>query len=195
MKFTLPVLALFATAITGAALPEEDSMALRRGEAATLDGFSIDSLEVKDERFGDRIFRGTAKEVYEEMNSLKPELFTEDFDNVVDDVSDGTSIAKRQGYNCNWDNGSPVNSRRDCDEGLRYLRALGQAQCGANAGTCARVSCSWNCGMWLCNKRTVHHWVRCGSIANDISFIMDQCNRRGRRDFSTHYIGLRWDSC
>jgi hypothetical protein len=87
----------FAIKITGAALPEEDSVVLRRGEAGTLDGFSIDSLEVKDERFGDRIFRGTAKEVYEEMNSLKPELFTEDLDNVVDDVSDGTSIAKRQG--------------------------------------------------------------------------------------------------
>lgn len=115
MKFTLPVLALFAAVvstldpsnaislthpfaikITGAALPEEDGMVLRRGEAATLDGFSIDSLEVKDERFGDRIFRGTAKEVYEEMNSLKPELFTDDLDNVVDDVS-GTSIVKRQG--------------------------------------------------------------------------------------------------
>jgi hypothetical protein len=87
----------FAIKITGAALPEEDSMVLRRGEAATLDGFSIDSLEVKDERFGDQIFRGTAKEIYEEMNSLKPELFTEDLDNVVDEISDGTSIAKRQG--------------------------------------------------------------------------------------------------
>ncbi|KAH6683770.1 hypothetical protein F5X68DRAFT_233817 [Plectosphaerella plurivora] len=195
MKFALPILALFATAIIGAALPDEDGMALRRGEETNLVGFSVDSLEVKDERFGDQIFRGTAKEIYEEMKNLKPELFTEELGNLVHDVSDGTSIAKRQGHNCRWDNNRPIDSRRDCDEGLRYLRGLGQAQCGANAQTCARVSCSWNCGMWLCNKRTVHHWVRCGSIANDIAFIIAQCNDGGRRDFSTHYIGLRWDVC
>lgn len=72
-------------------------MVLRRGEETNLDGFSFDSLEVKDERFGDQIFRGTAKEIYEEMKNLKPELFTEELGNLVDDVSDGTSIAKRQG--------------------------------------------------------------------------------------------------
>lgn len=66
-------------------------MVLRREEELQLEGLDIGIMDIKDERFGDRIFHGTAKDVYEEMKSLKPELFTEEIED-----SQGTSLVRRQ---------------------------------------------------------------------------------------------------
>lgn len=52
--------------------------------------------------------------------------------------------------NCSW--GAWVGQWNQCVEGMTYLRNLGGAQCGVNVGQCARVSCSHNCGIFVCNK-------------------------------------------
>lgn len=67
-------------------------MVLRREDELQLEGLDIGIMDIKDERFGDRIFHGTAKDVYEEMKSLKPELFTEE----IEEDSQGTSLVRRQ---------------------------------------------------------------------------------------------------
>lgn len=98
---------------------------------------------------------------------------------------------------------------------------LGTSWCGVSASpACARVSCSRGCGIFLCNKVRieVHAWtlwnisdrkplqlghhlqVHCGDIPNDVNAIgnncMDSVGRfSGARDFSSHFIGVRKQSC
>ncbi|KAK3322652.1 hypothetical protein B0H66DRAFT_620377 [Apodospora peruviana] len=144
---------------------------------------------------------GSAKSIYEQILAINPKYAEE---NPVPDVEppSGAQVEKRDGISCSY--GGPV-FYPNCDEGRKYLKALGGGSgwCGANARSCARVSCSWKCGMQLCNTSGGYVQVYCRDIANDIEaiinrcwFIMDGWNyANGRYTFGNHYTQLEWDSC
>jgi hypothetical protein len=130
-------------------------------------------------------------------------------------------IANGKKFDCGW--GSRVsNFPNQCLEGLRYLSGLGTRWCGAVRGACARVSCSTNCGMFLCNtvsavsshlsmktvpdgfKHNNHIDVHCGDIQKDVTAISDLCGQdlagrvwmaHGRRIFGSHFVGLSEETC
>lgn len=149
-------------------------------------------------------YSGTAKSIYEQIVAVNP--FFASLNPVdpaalaVRDVSPATPLDKRERREIDCNSGSPV-ATGDCNEVLNYLRGLGngEAMCGANADGCARVSCSWRCGLELCNFGTGHFQVNCRDIARDIVDIMRQCTRNqevhGRYIFDRHYTRVRWQAC
>ncbi|KAK0715359.1 hypothetical protein B0H67DRAFT_553910 [Lasiosphaeris hirsuta] len=64
-----------------------------------------------------------------------------------------------------------------CAEGFRYLEALGggESGCMVGANTCARVSCSTSCGIFLCNKCEGDFWLLCRNIVSDMAVILGLC--------------------
>lgn len=153
-------------------------------------------------------FTGTAQSIYEQIVTANPSYATLNPVNVTAPISVRTSdpfssspdLDKRQRREIDCNSGDPV-ATGDCAEGLNYLRALGngEAMCGANANGCARVSCSWRCGLELCNFGTGHFQVKCRDIARDIVDIMARCTKnqqvRGRYIFDRHYTRVRWHRC
>lgn len=53
----------------------------------------IVDLQVTDERFGDKVFTGTAESIYNQMRGERPELFANDTEISVEEAS----LEKRQG--------------------------------------------------------------------------------------------------
>lgn len=53
----------------------------------------IVDLQVTDERFGDKVFTGTAESIYNQMKAEKPELFANETEISVEE----SSLEKRQG--------------------------------------------------------------------------------------------------
>ncbi|KAK3312378.1 hypothetical protein B0H66DRAFT_397537 [Apodospora peruviana] len=145
---------------------------------------------------------GTAKSIYEHILAINPKYAEENPPLPEVEARGEGQLEKRDSVSCSY--GSPVNYA-DCDEGLRYLRALGGGSgwCGANANSCARVSCSWKCGMHLCNTSGGYIQVYCRDIANDMATIFGNCHYTydgwtygyGRYTFSNHYTQLGWASC
>ncbi|EMR72908.1 hypothetical protein MGN70_001760 [Eutypa lata] len=171
---------------------------------------------------------GTAKDIYEQILVLNPSYHVFDFpEYAADFAADGITredldtsknpmrdlfspkreVATRASqYNCKI--GSYVgNYETQCAEGTVYLQKLGNAWCGAKAKSCARVSCSHNCGMYLCSKLTKEKKVHCKSIAKDVWDIAGECGiefgeeiftvlrARGRKHFDSHNIELSSPSC
>ncbi|KAH6620599.1 hypothetical protein C7974DRAFT_426732 [Boeremia exigua] len=113
------------------------------------------------------------------------------------------NVLKRQdGINCM--NPDRYATYPGCTEGINYLRRLGTGACVAEANSCARVSCSWDCGMWLCGKHA-RISVHCQDIANDVQIIRAKCFKRsdstglvfagGRREFWGHNVEFNYINC
>ncbi|KAK1835758.1 hypothetical protein QBC39DRAFT_413446 [Podospora conica] len=146
-------------------------------------------------------FSGTAKSIYEQIVAANPDyaaLHPVDAPLAARDPEASSLDKRRREFDCN--SGTPTDAG-SCDEGLGYLRALGngEAWCGANANSCARVSCSWRCGLHLCNFGGNHFQAKCRDIARDIVDIKSVCQRgfdvRGRLIFDRHYTQVTWNSC
>jgi len=85
-----------------------------------------------------------------------------------------------------------------------YLNKLGTAKCGAYPTHCARVSCSHNCGMYLCSTSGKEVHVSCEDIVNDMDSIAESCGQAygdfvlsvsGRMTFDNHYTYVSQPSC
>lgn len=146
-------------------------------------------------------FTGTAQSIYHQILAANPSFADLNPLNATLTVRDPESdLDKRQRREIDCNSGDPV-ATGDCSEGLNYLRALGngEAMCGADANGCARVSCSWRCGLELCNFGSGHFQVKCRDIARDIVDIMARCTKnqqvRGRYIFDRHYTRVRWHRC
>ncbi|KAK3360708.1 hypothetical protein B0T25DRAFT_565589 [Lasiosphaeria hispida] len=61
--------------------------------------------------------------------------------------------------------------------GFRYLEALagGESECMVGGNTCARVSCSTSCGIFLCSKCDGDFWLPCRYIVSDMAIILGLC--------------------
>ncbi|KAF2010185.1 hypothetical protein BU24DRAFT_467660 [Aaosphaeria arxii CBS 175.79] len=114
---------------------------------------------------------GTAQSIYEEILKINPDFKSDEVEErgLEARQSDGTIQCGNAPYVTNYN--------RQCGEGISYLRRLGggNGMCGTPAGVCTRVSCSNNCGMYLCSNSAKS--VRCNSIANDIEWISSRCGR------------------
>ncbi|CAG9947826.1 unnamed protein product [Clonostachys rosea f. rosea IK726] len=205
---------------------------LYSGEEDVLDMDEIESISIMDfvgplTPGGPNVtLSGTAKEIYEQILELNPSYSVWDFDEYADDLEArgltredidvnnpslkirSSVMAELHGrdnelFNCNI--GSYVgNVWSQCGEGFGYLWNLGKAWCGAKAKSCARVSCSHNCGMYLCSKLSKEKKVHCGNIANDMVKIAYECGSdvttwayraRGQMQFSCHNTKLSSPSC
>ncbi|KAK4220677.1 hypothetical protein QBC38DRAFT_378528 [Podospora fimiseda] len=150
---------------------------------------------------------GTAKQIYEQIISLNPSYDPYNFPEfAAQQQAKGISRQEfhKRNVNCDW--GSWVEDSNRCAEGFDYLRRLGTARCGAYANSCSRVSCSHNCGVWLCSSVNREIGVHCYDIANtDMRRIIEVCGRRwlgdryimvrGNINWGAHNVGVGSDSC
>jgi hypothetical protein len=169
---------------------------------------------------------GSVKDIYEQIIELNPSYDVFDFPEYADALeSEGLNrenietanlttrnpsrdaedtLAKRgDGINCSV--GKYVgNIYTQCSEGIYYLRKLGRARCSAKPRSCARVSCSRNCGMYYCSKFNKTVKAYCQDIARDIEAIAAKCgldygdyvrSARGRKGFRDHNVELSRASC
>ncbi|KAH7029247.1 uncharacterized protein B0I36DRAFT_350157 [Microdochium trichocladiopsis] len=61
-------------------------------------------------------------------------------------------------------------------DGIEYLKGVG-GDCGLAAGpaTCARVSCSWNCGITWCNDNDHYVSWKCSDLWPSAHRVLDRC--------------------
>lgn len=78
--------------------------------------------------------------------------------------------------NCGW-GGSGEASGTAIGDGITYLNSFGDGYCGLDDGPykCARVSCSYNSAIWLCNDNDTPLRVKCKDLEPFIRKIHDEC--------------------
>ncbi|KAK5651594.1 hypothetical protein OQA88_11867 [Cercophora sp. LCS_1] len=82
-----------------------------------------------------------------------------------------------------------------CSEGWYYLNSLG-GYCWAGPWSCARVSCSHACGMFLCSRTNTGGWGSCALVADDMWWIWNACNSvkgQGHWIYSGHSTELKFN--
>ncbi|KAH7368612.1 hypothetical protein B0T11DRAFT_350175 [Plectosphaerella cucumerina] len=172
-------------AILDAEAKEVAGVYLRSAADISLEDLPLVDLQVENPNFPGRSFTGTIESVLWEIKALEAEGTSAE-PSVVKREPSTSDLEPRQGapVTCGW--GEPVN-RWNCEEGFRTLRGAGD--------NC----CSWDCGMFLCNKLNVVWRVHCKSIANDVQAIDDKCRAfdylSGLREFNNHWIGVRKSNC
>ncbi|KAK5656037.1 hypothetical protein OQA88_5176 [Cercophora sp. LCS_1] len=127
-------------------------------------------------------------------------LSLEEFERLIPSAGDGNSAVEKQAQKsveepavgeplgklwCEF--GRHVQWSR-CLEGYDYLRKLGSAKCIAKGMTCARVSCSWKCGMFLCSETEKEVAKPCASLADDVLLLAHHCSRRTWGDPGTYEV-------
>ncbi|KAF4466561.1 hypothetical protein FALBO_6577 [Fusarium albosuccineum] len=170
----------------------------------------VAELEVTNDLFPGKVFKGTAESIYAEMNALNPdglaqqnaELERRDNLALSNDDGDSKGLERRQGtFKCSW--GHEILNWMKCFDALAHLQNLGTSMCmvGGGHGTIVRVACSRGCSMYLSNKLNHQLGVHCRDIAKDIGEIYMNCASasgqrfHGARDFNSHYIGLGEAGC
>ncbi|RAR15509.1 secreted protein [Stemphylium lycopersici] len=168
----------------------------------SVDHMAVGHLEVIDPRFPGVTFAGTAQSVSEQIMALEPETLPDvDVDNM--EIAQPRSLHGRSSINCNW--GGAILGRKSCNDGSNALTELGSDKCCVRGelNHCALISCSYKCGVYLCNKRGTPFCAACSDIAKDMARIITQCDANsnaetpaGALDFDDHFVGIaRTGSC
>lgn len=76
-----------------ATIPNENGWYVRRADEMHEEDLAIVDLQVNDERFGDKVFTGTAESIYNQMKAEQPNLFSNETETSVEQ----SSLEKRQG--------------------------------------------------------------------------------------------------
>ncbi|KZL86537.1 secreted protein [Colletotrichum incanum] len=153
---------------------------------------------------------GDASSIYEQILALNPAFDSENFESHVgenvNEASVERSLDTRQttgNWNCN--NGVTVERYySQCANAINRLLTLGTSYCSVAPSTCARVSCSNSCSIYLCNNQFSQVSVYCQDIAVDMGIIVGKCGSdngngdtraRGSLHFTSHYTSLTQQAC
>ncbi|KAK5655283.1 hypothetical protein OQA88_5850 [Cercophora sp. LCS_1] len=149
---------------------------------------------------------GTAESIYHQILALNPSYDLLSFPDNDPATLSTPSLHRRDGQViCSYINTIKYWGN-ECGEGYGYLRNLGggNALCTTPAHSCARVSCSWGCGMFLCSKVNQEIRVLCRDVAADMYRIYMDCRdfdakdnviAAGRIEFAGHTTRLEAQRC
>ncbi|KAK1979338.1 hypothetical protein LZ30DRAFT_726557 [Colletotrichum cereale] len=153
---------------------------------------------------------GDASSIYEQVLALNPAFDAKAFGGSVTEDTDSVSVERsldtRQATG-NWDCNSGVFVERyysQCANAINHLITLGTSYCSVAASTCARVSCSNSCSIYLCNNQFSQVSVYCQDIAFDMGIIVGKCGAdngngdtraKGSLHFTSHYTYLTQKTC
>ncbi|KAJ4313268.1 hypothetical protein N0V84_009496 [Fusarium piperis] len=137
---------------------------------APIEGYDIVPLKWTgklDNRGEDVTLEGTVEEITSKVKKTNPDFGLE------------IRPEKRAEFgkvNCGW-GGSGKASGLAIGDGIKYLNGFGDGYCGLDDGPykCARISCSYNSAIWLCNDNDTPLRVRCGDLEPFIRKIVDDC--------------------
>ncbi|KAF3102799.1 hypothetical protein TWF569_011757 [Orbilia oligospora] len=133
---------------------------------------------------------GTVEVIFKKLHEMNPKYDPWEFPEYQEKMAQqglsknstlearGDKLQKRRRIECNIAGKKVGNWLTQCGEGVRYLRNL-NGYCGAPKGyagpACARVSCSNNCGIFLCNENNKPIKVFCGNLRYDFYEIVHEC--------------------
>ncbi|KAK1963803.1 hypothetical protein LY78DRAFT_716084 [Colletotrichum sublineola] len=167
----------------------------------------------------DVTLQGDASSIYGQILALNPTFDANTFGHsvaeAIDSVSAERSLDTRQTTTNNWncDNGVFVERyHSQCANAINDLIALGAARCVVAPNSCARVSCSDSCSIYLCNNHTQvargevfpRGEIYCRDIAVNVGTIVGKCGSdngngdtraRGSLDRRRHYTTLTQEAC
>ncbi|KAK6225581.1 hypothetical protein QIS74_01628 [Colletotrichum tabaci] len=146
---------------------------------------------------------GDASSIYDQILALNPEFDASAFGGAAS-VERGLEARQSTGnWNCN--NGVTVERYySQCANAINRLFTLGTSYCSVAPSTCARVSCSNSCSIYLCNNQFSQVNVYCQDIAIDMGIIVSKCGSdngngdtraRGSLHFTGHYTSLTQQAC
>jgi hypothetical protein len=75
-----------------------------------------------------------------------------------------------------------------CQNQIKYLKSL-SGNCGVNARSCARISCSWTDAIWLCNDNDYYIQPSCKYLADYAGNIIGKCQNVQQRGCKSCAIG------
>ncbi|KAK7928368.1 hypothetical protein PG985_005366 [Apiospora marii] len=148
-------------------------------------------------------FNGTIQEVVAQIKQIKPDFSL----NRTSSASDHLS-GKNDGHEVDcWTGGSGTADVNYINDGIDYLHGI-SGNCGVsagNAGTCARISCSYNSGIWLCSNDGQEVLWSChalGDIAQNDCFSCQGgdgnnawCQGREKWDANNFHVDVGSDKC
>ncbi|KAM0421487.1 hypothetical protein ACHAPT_010660 [Fusarium lateritium] len=120
-----------------------------------------------DKRGEDVTLEGTIEEITAKAREINPDFGRE---------SQPEKRAEFGKLNCGW-GGDGKASSVAINDGIKYLNSFGDGYCGLDDGPakCARISCSYNSAIWLCNDKNTPLRVRCRDLEPFIKKIVDDC--------------------
>ncbi|RAK97951.1 uncharacterized protein BO80DRAFT_179862 [Aspergillus ibericus CBS 121593] len=118
------------------------------------------------------------QEIHSQIKALNPDF----------ELTDNSAVTKRKSSDSDSDSDTKGNlicniPGRFSDtaqtfwirSGIKYLKGL-EGKCGVSKGpkSCARISCSYNAGIFLCNDEELH--VKCSDLADYANDIIERCD-------------------
>ncbi|PVH87621.1 hypothetical protein DL98DRAFT_581630 [Cadophora sp. DSE1049] len=162
-----------------------DSSVLR---ASPFEGYSIEPLAYSGTINGVQVnATGSIEEIMKELSAKDPDFVAK----IEAEATDLVTRAKT------WQECLPIPGKPDLREadteaiskGIKYLRRIG-GTCGVGVRTCARVSCSWDSAIFLCNDNSVHIHVSSNLLADYTQDLVNACDKYVSR-YRGHAFGGR----
>ncbi|KXJ90220.1 hypothetical protein Micbo1qcDRAFT_205836 [Microdochium bolleyi] len=132
-------------------------------------------------------FTGTAQEIISQIQEIDPNYVAPDATAISWDSVDANAalvsanpdaiLTRQQAHTiCRVAAPGPCPNRLAANEGVRYLAGL-QGDCWLPPGprVCARVSCSWNCGISWCNDNNHRVSWLCRDLTNNAQKTINEC--------------------
>ncbi|KAH6670597.1 hypothetical protein B0J14DRAFT_640603 [Halenospora varia] len=172
-------IALVASLVFGVALP--DGMSVQVGDL--LNGYTEGVMTFTGTINGiAHTGNGTAQQIFAGFKKLHPEAALSVETNMTTTLEARAAQNKIQPPNCcaplpgpgpsdwSWANVRWIN------DGINYLNNL-HGTCHVEARSCARISCSWNAAIRLCNDNEYSIDPNCGYLASYAQDIVNHCRR------------------
>ncbi|KAH7417446.1 hypothetical protein BKA64DRAFT_769400 [Cadophora sp. MPI-SDFR-AT-0126] len=138
---------------------------------------------------------GTIQDVFAQLDAEDNDFKLADLD--AHDVSEvhPRDISYTTDINCIPVNGQNWNRANQgaIREGINYLRQ-GNTACWVNAHSCARVSCSWNSGIYFCNNNDYTLGRLCLQIGDYVQALIDKCAYQKNWLADKEVGGQVWDN-
>lgn len=127
--------------------------------------------------------RGTMQEIRRGIEAINPaSAYLNASAEDPEGFPEGGFLEKRWTESHHWCGFGDWADRDVIRDGIRYLRTKydGRMQCGASPGSighgsCSRVSCDRNGGIWLCNDNDFHLTVPCKTVGAVAERLWTQC--------------------
>lgn len=112
------------------------------------------------------------QEIYNQILKVNPDfLIRTPIAYRTSEPDEGTNVDVNCDPHEDWDSASVQQLKKEAN----WLKSLGDRQCNAGVDGCARVSCSYNTAVYLCNLRDYDWGPSCNEVADHVLAIADMC--------------------
>ncbi|KAG4432462.1 hypothetical protein IFR05_012052 [Cadophora sp. M221] len=170
LQVAFVAIALLAGTVVGS--PADNSVL----KGNLFEGYNIEPLTYSGTVNGVQVnTTGTVEQIFMELSAKDPKFGSQE------PRSTDTELATRAKT---WQECLPIPGKPDLHEadseaisnGIGYLRRLG-GTCGVGVRTCARVSCSWDSAIFICNDNPRHIDISSNQIATYTQDLVTACDK------------------